>query len=92
MAKPEGPHAPLIPEESHDLPAPQAPQVPQAPQALQAPQQPIPHIQPLKWSHFKLKFYGKPDEDAEAHLLRTNNLMDTHGFQKNDKVKRFLWH
>ena len=33
----------------------------------------------LNWSHFKPEFTGKPDEDAEeAHLLRTNDWMDTH--------------
>ena len=44
---------------------------------------------PLNWSHFKPKFPGKPDEDAEAHLLKTNDWMDTHRFQEDDKVKRF---
>ena len=43
------------------------PQVPQQPAALQAPQQMV-H---LNWSHFKPEFSGKPDEDAEAHLLHT---------------------
>ena len=32
---------------------------------------------------------GKPDENAKAHLLRTNDWMDTHKFQDNDKVQRF---
>ena len=44
---------------------PQAPQVPQAPQGLQ--------LVHLNWSYFKSEFSGKPDEDAEAHLLCTNN-------------------
>ena len=44
---------------------------------------------PLNGSHFKPKFSGKPDKDAEAHLLRTNDWMDTHQFQDNDKVQRF---
>ena len=44
----------------------------------------------LNWSHFKLpKFSGKPEEDAEAHLLKTNDWMDTHRFQEDDKVQRF---
>ena len=58
----------------------QAPAVP-APQALQAPQQPAqqaPHIPYLNWSHFKPEFSGKPEEDAEAHLLRMKDWMDTH--------------
>ena len=32
----------------------------------------------LNWSYLKLYFYGGPDEDPEAYLLRTNNWMDTH--------------
>ena len=43
----------------------------------------------LNWSHFKPEFSRKPDEDAEAHLLRTNNWMDTYRFWDNDKVNRF---
>ena len=43
----------------------------------------------LNWLHFKLEFSGKPEEDAEAHLLRMNNWMDTHQFQKGVKVQRF---
>ena len=83
MAKPEGPQAPLIPEGAQDPPVPPAPQV------LQAPQQPASHMLPLNWYHFKPKFPGKPDQDAEAHLLRTNNWMDTQRFQENNKVQRF---
>ena len=41
---------------------------------------------PLNWSHFKPKFSGKPDKDAKA---RTNDWMDTHRFQDNDKVQSF---
>ena len=64
-------------------------------------QQPVLHMPPLNWSPFKPKFSGQPDEDAEAHLLRTNDWMDTHWFQDNAKVQRFcltltgearLWH
>ena len=50
---------------------PQAPAVP-APLALQAPPQPAQqaqHILLLNWSYFKPEFSGKPEEDAEAHLL-----------------------
>ena len=41
------------------------------------------------WSHFKPKFPGKPDEDAEAHLLRTNDWMDTHAFAEGVNVQGF---
>ena len=67
------------------------PQVPAAP-APQAPQQPAQqtqHIPQLNWSHFKPEFLGKPEEDAETHLLRTNDWMDTHQFQEGVKVQRF---
>ena len=59
------------------------------PPAPEAPHLPTPHVPLLNWSHFKPKYSRKPDEDAEAHLLRTNNWMDTHDFQDNVKVQRF---
>ena len=65
-------------------PAAPAPQVPQ----LQQPTQQVQHIPQLNWSHFMPEFSGKP-EDAEAHLLRTNDWMDTHQFQEGVKVQRF---
>ena len=58
--------------------------MPNAPQAMQ-----IPHVPQLNWSHFKPKYSGKPDEDAEAHLLRTNDGMDTQKFPDQVKVQRF---
>ena len=101
MADEEGLQA-LAPQGAHDHPAPQDPPPPQNPQNPLPPQNPqipivpnappalvAPHIPPLNWSHFKTKYSGKPDEDAEAHLLRTNNWMDTHGFQDHVKVQRF---
>ena len=89
MTKPEVPQAPLIPKGVQDPPVPPAPPAPKAPHIPQAPQQPVPHMLPLNWSHFKPKFSGKPDKDAEAHLLRTNNWMDTHRIQENNKFQRF---
>ena len=47
------------------------------------------HVPQLNWSHFKPEFTGKPEEDAEAHLLRTNDWMDTHAFQEDVKVQHF---
>ena len=90
-----GPPAPTIAQRAQDPPAlqdPLAPPAPQAPHVSQAPQvlqQPILHMPPSNWSHFKPKFSRKPDEDAEVHLLRTNNWMDTYRFQDNAKVQRF---
>ena len=89
MAKPEGPQAPHIPEGAPDPLAPQAPPTPLASHAPQVPQQPVLHMTSLNWSHFKPKISRKPDEDAEAYLLWTNNWMDTHRFQDNNKVQRF---
>ena len=71
-------------------PAPPAqPAVPPT-QPFVPPVQPGPMLQ-LHWSHFKPKFAGKPDEDAEAHLLRTNDWMDTHAFLEGVKVQRFCF-
>ena len=42
----------------------------------------------LNWSYFKPEFSGKPDEDAEAHLLCTNK-MNEHHFNEGVKVQRF---
>ena len=65
----------------------------QAPQALQAPQQPAAPQAPegqqlvhLNWSYFKSEFSGKPDEDAEAHLLHTIDWMNAHHFIDGVKV------
>ena len=58
--------------------------MPNAPLAPEAPQRPQ-----LNWFHFKPEYAGRPDEDAEAHLLRMNNWMDTHKFPEHIKVQRF---
>ena len=71
------------------LPAPPAqPAVPPA-QPVVPPVSPGPMPQ-LNWSHLKPEFAGKPDEDAEAHLVRTNDWMDTHAFPEGVKVQRFF--
>ena len=43
----------------------------------------------LNWLNFKPEFLGKPEENAEAHLLCSNNWMDTHHFNEDIKVQRF---
>ena len=65
-------------------PLPHNPFLPNTPIAPGAPQRPQ-----LNWSHFKSKFAGKPEEDVEAHFLRTNAWMDTHDFPDHVKVQRF---
>ena len=97
MADEEGPQAPA-PQGANEPPAPpdppppqnqQIPIVPNAPLVLIAPHVPTPDMPQLNWSHFKPKYLGKPEEDAEAHLLRTNDWMDTHRFPDHIKIHRF---
>ena len=42
----------------------------------------------LNWSYFKTEFSGKTDEDAEAHLLHTNDWMNAHNFVEGVKVQQ----
>ena len=50
------------------LQAPNSP-APPIPQALQQPVQQAQQMSYLNWSLFKPEVSGKPEEDAEAHLL-----------------------
>ena len=43
----------------------------------------------LNWSNFKPEFSGKAEEDAEAHLLCSNDCMEAHHFDKDIRVQRF---
>ena len=67
-------------------PAPQAPQQPA--QLVPQPSQQGQQMVYLNWSHFQAEFLGKPEEDAEAHLLRTNNWMNAHHFLEGMEVER----
>ena len=78
---------------AHVVPA-APPATPVQPPAQQ--NQPVPPTQPgqqapavLNWSHFKSEFSGKPVDDMEAHLLRTNDWMETHSFPEAVKMQRF---
>ena len=101
MADEEGPIAPA-PQGNQNPPPNQGPQNlppnqnpqnpppplnPFMPNAPQAPE--VPHRPQLNWSHFKPKYSGKPDKDAEAHLLRMSDWMDTHRFPDQVRVQRF---
>ena len=70
---------------------PVTPVPPAPPMQLPAPptQQNQPQIPYMNWSHFKPEYSGKPEEDAEAHLPRTNDWMETHAFLEAVKVQRF---
>ena len=79
---PAGPAPPALLVPDPPVPAPGQPvlQVPAAPQA---------HVgYQLNWSHFRPEFTSKPEENAEAHLLHTNDWMNPHNFPGNVKVQR----
>ena len=89
------PHHP--PNQPVDTPA-EEPQEPTQPlhipaeeaRELQEPNQPVPMANNhFNWSHFKPDFSGKPEEDMEAHLLKTNDWMNIHDFPNDQKVRRF---
>ena len=76
------------------IPHPIQPQVPPAhvPNPAQPPAPPvhiINHMPHLNWSYFKSEFSGKPEEDAETYVLRTNDWMETHNFPEVAKMQRF---
>ena len=52
-------------------------------------QNPPPQVPQLSWSYFMPEFSGKQEEDAVAHLLRTNDWMGTPNFLEEAKVQRF---
>ena len=73
-----GPPGPAPPREEPPLqPIPQPPQPGQQEQMH------------MNWSHFKPEYSGKPEEDVEAHWLRTNDWINTHDFPDGVKVQRF---
>ena len=41
------------------------------------------------WIGKKPEFSGKPEEDAESHLLSTTDWMEAHNFPEGDKVRHF---
>ena len=77
---------PNVPASNQSSPADPADPIMSAPNqpALAAPQKV--HQPALNWSHFKSEFSGRPEEDVEAHLLCTNDWMETHNFQEGVKV------
>ena len=73
-----------------DYPGPPPPPAqPDPTQQVQQPTQPTPQRQQIihvNWWHYKPEFSGKPEEDAEAHLLWTNDWMTAHHFLEGIKV------
>ena len=77
-----------------DIPAAPHKHPPNPPNPLNPPNPPPMEEDPsqphhLNWSYFKPEFSGKMEEDAVAHLLKTNDWMDTHNFPEDTKVRRF---
>ena len=50
---------------------------------------PAPRIFYQNWIGKKLEFSGKPEEDAESHLLSTRDWMEVHNFPEGEKVRHF---
>ena len=71
-----------IPTQLQQQPAPAQP-VPIGPVA------PVPQIIYQNWIGKKPEFSGKPEEDAESHLLSTRDWMEAHNFPEGDKVRHF---
>ena len=72
-----------------NVPAPNLPPPAADPAMPRAPQQHGQQIVHLNWSHFKPEFSWKPFEDAEAHLLCTNDWMNEHHFVEGVKAQIF---
>ena len=92
MSMADAPPAPPTPPAP--VPSPVVPPVqPPIHPALPIPAQPmqLAHVPQLNWSHFKPEFAGTPDENAEIHLPRKNDWMDTHASHKGVKIPRFLF-
>ena len=78
------------------VPAPAGPVGPTVP-AQSAPAQPVPiglvapapQVVYQNWIGKKPEFSGKPEEDAESHLLSTRDWMEAHNFPDEVKVRCF---
>ena len=82
----------MPPNQPAPQPSPAGPPQPASNWPQPLPCQPPPqiiHQQMVNWSNIKPEFTGKPEEDAEVHLLHTNDSMQTHNFEENVKVQRF---
>ena len=50
---------------------------------------PVPQVFYQNWIGKKPEFSGKPEEDAESHLLSTRDWMEAHNFPDEVKVRHF---
>ena len=91
----EAPNAPN-PENSNAQGDQNQDQVPAGPAPAPGPAQPLPQPAPAgvvpvpqNWIGKKPEFSGKPEEDAESHLLSTRDWMEAHNFPEGEKVRCF---
>ena len=75
-------------QDQNEVPAGQVP-VPQPVPAQLAPAGVVPQIVYQNWIGKKPEFSGKPEEDAESHLLSTRDWMEVHNFPEGEKVRHF---
>ena len=68
-------------------------QPPQQPAPVQpgpiGPVVPVPQVFYQNWIRKKPEFSGKPEEDAESHLLSNRDWMEAHNFPDKVKVRHF---
>ena len=75
----------LVPAQVPIQPVPQLAPAPLAPAGVI----PVPQIVYQNWIGKKPEFSGKPEEDAESHLLSTRDWMEALNFPEGEKVRRF---
>ena len=79
-----------VPMQPPQQPGPVGPVVPAEPAPVQAgPIGPAPQVFYQNWIGKKPEFSGKPEEDAESHLLSTRDWMEAHNFPY--KVRHFCF-
>ena len=82
-----------VPMQPPQQPGPVGPVVPAQPAPVQpgpvGPVVPAPQVFYQNWTGKKPEFSGKPEEDAESHLLSTRDWMEAHNFPDEVKVRHF---
>ena len=79
-----------VDQDQDQVPAGQVPvQQPVPAQLAPAGVVPVPQIVYQNWIGKKPEFSGKPEEDAESHLLSTRDWMEVHSFPEGEKVRHF---
>ena len=104
MAAPNAPN-PVNPNDQNQDQDQDQDQVPEGQVPAHVPMQPVPQLVPAQpaptgvmpvpqiiyqnWIRKKPEFSGKPEEDAESHLLSMRDWMEAHNFPEGEKVKHF---